>query len=237
MKLRSFAAVGATVLFAETALAQPAPAPTAPPPAAPTAQPPPAWGAPPGAQPAPYPAPYPAQPGYPPGAYPPGSYAPPPGWTPPGQDPAIMGPDGYPRSLPLEMPYDPDKGIPPGYRIAEKRRMNLVIAGAVTFGSVWVASCIAGGIMLESDDDGAPMYIPVLGPLITIGTARTSAGGTTPLIFDAVAQGAGVAMFIAGMASSQQVLKYQLGPSGSVTIKPIAGAAQDGGFAGFTGTF
>ncbi len=74
--------------------------------------------------------------------------------------------------------------------------------------------------MLDSEEDAGPMYIPVLGPLITIGTASTSAGGTTPLIFDAVAQGAGVAMFIAGMASSQQVLKYQLGPSGSVTVKP-----------------
>jgi hypothetical protein len=81
------------------------------------------------------------------------------------------------------------------------------------------------------------MYIPVIGPLITIGTARTSPAGTTPLIFDSVAQAAGLAMFIAGMATSQQVLKYQFGPTASLTVKPFAGPVQDGGFGGFTGTF
>lgn len=239
MKLRTFIAVGALTLSAQTALAQTAPTST-------TAPPPPPWGtatptAQPPAQPSPYPAPYPAQPGYPPPGYPPGAYPPPPGWgpapSPTGTDPTIMGPDGRPRTLPVEMPYDPDKGVPPGYRIGEKRRTSLAIAGGVTFGTVWVASCIAGGIMLDNDEDGAPMYVPVIGPLITIGTARTSPAGTTPLVFDALAQAAGVAMFIAGMATSQQVLKYQFGPSATITLTPFAGPVQEGGVGGFTGTF
>lgn len=235
MKLRSLIAAGATLLFAQTALAQ-QPAPTSS-----TAPPPPPWGtASPAAQPQPYPAPYPAQPpGYPPGAYPPGAY-PPGGYPPPpgmGQDPTAMGPDGRLRSLPLEMPYDPDKGVPPGYRIGDKPRTGLAIAGGVTFGGLWVASCIAGGFMLDSDEDAGPMYVPVLGPLITIGTASTNAAGTTALLFDALGQAAGVAMFIAGMATSQKILKYQLGPSSSITVKPVAGPLDQGGFAGFTGTF
>jgi hypothetical protein len=230
MKLRSFIAAAALTLAATTALAQTAPTSTAAPP--------PGWGpAAPPAQTAPYPTP---PPGYPQPVYPPGAYpTPPPGWGPPapqGTDPTVMGPDGRPRSLPLEMPYDPDKGVPPGYRIGEKRRIPLAIAGGVTFGAIWVASCIAGGIMLDNDEDGAPMYVPVLGPVITIGTARTSPAGTTALVFDAVAQAAGVAMFIAGMATSQQVLKYQFGPS-EVSFTPFAAPTESGAVGGFTGTF
>lgn len=281
MKLRSIAALGVTVLAAQTALAQPAPtapppqpAPTfapAPPPTglapapaptvaptssqrpqaapAPTVPPPANWGSgiapPPSAQPAPtvMPSPYPAQPGaYPPPGYgyPPGGY---PGWgSSSDEGPTAIGPDGRPRLLPLEMKYDPDKGVPPGYRLAEKRRSGLAIAGASIFGGLWIASAIAGGIMEDSGrwsgTHGWPMYIPVIGPFITIESYNASAGGATPLVFDGIGQAAGLVMFIIGLGTKEKVLKYQFDtPAAQVELTPVASPLREGGFAGVTGTF
>ncbi|MBK8254095.1 MAG: hypothetical protein IPK82_15695 [Polyangiaceae bacterium] len=269
MKLRSLLAFGVVASLATSAAAQPAPtapppAPTVPPPStwgSGIAPPPPATGAPLQGQPPPAPPPtgtaqpakppaYPAPPGaYPPGAYPPPAYGTAPyppaqGWgTDPTQGPTITGPDGRPRLLPLEMPYDADKGIPAGYVLGEQRRTKLAIAGASVFGGLWIASAIAGGFMEDSGryngNHGWPMYIPVIGPLITIGTANTSAAGTTPLVFDALGQGAGVVMFIIGMATTDKVLKYQFQTTAhtKLELKPMAAPVQNGGMAGVTGTF
>jgi hypothetical protein len=237
--------------MAQTALAQPAPtAPLPPPSPAPTAAPapaptlapaPPPTGtqaqpAPPAQQPPPYaqPAPYPV----PPPQYPIG--AAPPGWGSPDGAPTVVGPDGRPRLLPLEMKYDPDKGVPPGYKLAEKRRTGLAIAGASIFGGLWIGSAIAGGFMEDSGrwngTHGWPMYIPVLGPFITIDSAKASTAGATPLVFVGLGQAAGVAMFIIGMASSEKILKYQF-ETGPVALTPVAGPTEGGGFAGLQGTF
>jgi hypothetical protein len=270
MKLRSIAAFGISVLIGQTALAQPAPAPLPPPPAPPpTVAPPPNWGSgiappaqtaqpaptappaarpapaqpppalpPPGMQPTPYPVP---PPQYPVGVGPDGTM-PPPGYAGWGMDqaPMAIGPDGRPRLLPLEMKYDPEKGVPPGYRISEQRRATVAIAGASIFGGLWIASAIAGGFMEDSGrwsgTHGWPMYIPVIGPLITIDSAKASTGGATPLVFLAIGQATGVAMFIAGMVSTEKILKYQF-EVGALSITPVAAPLDSGGFGGLQGTF
>lgn len=224
---------------------QAAPAPTVPPPAN--------WGSgiapPPSAQPAPtvMPSPYPMPPQGQPGAYPPPGYGYPPGGYPgwgssSDEGPTAIGPDGRPRLLPLEMKYDPDKGVPPGYRLAEKRRSGLAIAGASIFGGLWIASAIAGGIMEDSGrwsgTHGWPMYIPVIGPFITIESYNASAGGATPLVFDGIGQAAGLVMFIIGLGTKEKVLKYQFDtPAAQVELTPVASPLREGGFAGVTGTF
>jgi hypothetical protein len=252
MKLHSLFAFASVSLLAQSAFAQ---QPAQPAPAA---------------QPAPYPmqpGAYPVQPGaYPPGAYPPGAY--PPGAYPQGaspssdwgqgssSEPTVMAPDGRPHLLPYEIPYDPDMGIPPGYKLGEKRRSSLAVGGGVTFLSLWVASCVAGGFMEDSarrssyyyDEYGnpypisngntaLPMYIPLLGPIITIGTIHSSTSGTTALFFDGLGQAGSLVMFIVGMAYPQKVLKYQFQPTAGLTLKPIAAPMKEGGFAGLTGSF
>ncbi len=185
--------------------------------------------------------------GYPPGGYPQGGYPqggyPPPGngpWQAQTGEPTMLGSDGRLHSLPLEMPYDADKGIPPGYRIADKPRYNLAIGGASIFGGLWVLSCIAGGIIEDNGkyngDHGWPMYIPVVGPWISIATAHTSAFGTTTLLFDGAGQAAGAVLFLVGMNTSQKVLKYQF-QGGEVAFLPSVTPLEGGGFGGVSGTF
>jgi hypothetical protein len=230
--------------------AQPAPAPPMPGQAAQPApaQPPPAPPPAPAPPPQPYPqGGYPPPGGYPQGGYPQGGYPPPsgypqggyPGWG--SEDaPTVMGADGRPRLLPLEMKYDPDKGLPPGYRVVEQRRTTIAIAGASIFGGLWIASAIAGGVMEDggryNGREGWPMYIPVLGPFITIGTYDVSAGGATPMVFVGLGQAIGVAMFIFGMATTEKIAKYQFETAG-VKWTPLAGPIENGGLAGLTGTF
>lgn len=204
------------------------PASTAP---APTGYPP-GYGPPPGyGQPAPY-----GQPA----AYPPGYGPPPQGYPPPG----YYGPGyGHPRAVgemppelaaaygygtagappPETLPYQPGNPIPPGYHPESQIRKGLVIAGAVTTGSLWLLSSVIGLAAQSVEDDWDswddendddlywPLVIPLAGPFITVGTVGTDdleAPGTMLLIIDGVAQAGGLAMLIAGAVAKRDVLVW-----------------------------
>jgi hypothetical protein len=160
--------------------------------------------------------------------------------VPAGGEPMTVGPDGRAHLLPMEMPYDSDAGVPPGYKIVEKRRYKLAITGASIVGGLWIASCIAGGFIEQdgkySGKHGWPLCIPVVGPLIGIASSKSDVSGTTALVLDGVAQLSGLAMFITGMAMTEKRLVYQF-PNAGLTVQPVASPLQNGGFAGLTGTF
>ena len=259
----------------------PLPPPNAPSPGPGTAPPGGSWGAGiPGT-----PAPYPAQsPGYGPGAVPPGSppqgpmppagappNSPPPGaggqnpyqpgtlWLSNSNDPMLMGPDGALHQLPLEMPYDKDKGIPPGYKLFEKPRYKLAATGGGILAGLWLVSCVAGGFMQADADrqnsyiydyntgyygsqpyqekQAWPMFLPVIGPFIAIGTDHTDGAGTGILIVDGVAQTAMGAMFLAGLFTSEKILKFQFQGGAELALHPMAAPMDGGGFAGVHASF
>lgn len=178
----------------------PGPAPPAPPGFAP--QPPPPQGEPFLPPPPPQPG-YPQQgaPGYPQQGYPP-DYS--------GQGPALPGaqPKTY-RDLPETLPYEEGDPVPYGYRPDTRIRKGLVIGGAVTLGSLYLISASFGSLATDvssSGDDYRPLYVPVLGPFITINTADSRGSGTFFLLIDGVGQSAGLAMLIAGLAAPKSVL-------------------------------
>jgi hypothetical protein len=208
----------ALVLSSASAAAQPAPAaPAAPPAAAPQgapAAPPPGYGQPP--------------PGYgqpPPGYGPPqgGYYPPPPGYgqPPPGYGPPQGGyyppPGGYYYPPPgammpvLTLPYEEGDPIPQGFAVKSRANRPLLIAGSITFGAPYLISVlIAATVVSASNSDGgefAPMFVPIVGPFITIGTAHAEGAGTFWLIFDGLAQAGGAAMFIAGLTMEEKYLQ------------------------------
>ena len=203
----------AAILLGSASLAaqQPPPQPPAPPPAQPPpSQPPPAM----------QPAPMQPPPGQaPPGQPPPGSPPPPPGygWGPPPQ----QGYGGYPYPYyypppqalapPRTLPYEEGQAVPPGYHTDTRARKGLVIAGVVTFGSAYLIS-VLGASTAASDggrtsDGFVPLFIPVAGPFVTLGTMDKDASGAVPLfILDGVAQVGGVILFIGGLAASESIL-------------------------------
>jgi hypothetical protein len=219
-------AVASPVAQAQTAQPPVAPPPTAPPP---VAQPGPAPAgaqqpAPPGVQPgAPQPGapPAPPPPGYgaaPPGYGPPQGYPqgyPPPGYGPPPGAYAYPYPYGYPGYMqpvppPRTLPYDEGQAVPPGYHVEERARRGLVIAGTVTFGSAYLISILGASSAVASDDnssdDFAPLFIPVAGPFITLGTAEDADGVAPIFILDGIAQVGGLALLIAGLAAQESIL-------------------------------
>lgn len=180
-----------TLLTSSSAFAQtpPAPAPAAP--------------APPGALPPPPPGGY--YYGQPPYGAPPPPYGQPPYGQPP---PGYYGPPSSAIPGPKVMDYEEGQPVPDGYHVATKARRGLIIGGAVTFGSVYLLTTLTAAA-IESDDHSlvssgdsyTPLYIPVAGPFIAISTVNAEGGGVFILLLDGIAQAAGVAMLIGGIAS------------------------------------
>lgn len=182
-------------------------------------------------------------PGY--GQPPPGYGQPPPGYAPPGygQPPPGYGPQYYTPTdtRPRFLDYDEGQEIPQGYHLRTSVRKGLIGGGAGMVGGMWLISVFvgvfgnAGNSLAGSEEKWTPMYVPVLGPFITMGTASSdlSAGGSALLAFDGVVQVGGAAMIILGIALPKKTLVRDEAGMPTLTLKPyIAGNG-----AGFTGTF
>lgn len=135
--------------------------------------------------------------------------APPPGYGPPPPGYGAAPPPGYypgytqPEMLgPKTMDYEEGDPIPPGYHRETSIRKGLVIGGAVTFGTLYLVSALTAAAVsdLSGGEDFVPLYIPVAGPFVTIGTSDAPAGGAVLLAVDGVAQAGGLAMLILGLA-------------------------------------
>lgn len=188
--------------FAQEPAPPPEPAPMLLPPG-----PPPVWGAPP--------------PGY---ALPPPMIAP----FPPGVPPSAFGPK--------TLEYEPGAPIPPGYRVEKKIRKGLVIGGAATFGGLWLLSIVAGATLQASEEFGTsvgcgiagalssspeycepqndyrPMYIPLVGPFVAMGTAETDGAGKLALGVLGIGQNVGLGLLIAGVVARKETLvRYDVG--------------------------
>jgi hypothetical protein len=118
--------------------------------------------------------------------------------------------------LPETLPYYENQPGPPGYRLEERKGRGLIIAGSVLFGSAWVISALGAGTAVAdggSHSGGeAPLFVPVIGPFITLGTshnARFDRDDERPVailyIFDGIAQTVGLAMLIGGLSSKHKV--------------------------------
>jgi len=109
------------------------------------------------------------------------------------------------------LPYKEGEPPPEGYYLAKQSRRGLTIAGIAVFGGAYALSVIGAlSALTDSRGDGGyePLFIPVLGPFITMGTAEdTQLGGDglgALFLLDGLAQTAGAVMFIVGMASGEK---------------------------------
>jgi hypothetical protein len=206
--------------------ARPPGSPTAPPPG--YGQPPPGYQQPPagyGPPPAGYgqpPAGYgqpPAGYGQPPAGYgqPPAGYYPPPAGYGQPQQGGYYPPPGYYYPPPgammpvLTLPYEDGDPIPQGFSVRSRANRSLIIAGSITFGAPYIISALIAATVVSADQnsggDFAPLFAPVVGPFITIGTSHSEGAGTFWLVFDGLAQAGGVAMFIAGLTMEEKYLQ------------------------------
>lgn len=132
------------------------------------------------------------------------------------------------RDRPEVLPYVEGDPIPRDYRRDEKPITGLVIAGPIVLGVGWLTSSMVGLLMAADrlgDDNGfLAMTVPVVGGLITIGTAkdRHREGAAIGGVMSFVVQSAGAGMLIGGLAGKRQILR-RVGLVPSVRIGPGGG--------------
>ncbi len=115
-------------------------------------------------------------------------------------------------------------------------RKSLVIAGAVTLGSLYLTSGLAGAI---ATDAGAPsgktLFVPVFGPFIMAGMAGSATGGFL-LVVDGLGQAAAVTMLAIGLAMPKTVLVRSDVARVEITPVPMTFGPSSAGF-GLVGKF
>jgi hypothetical protein len=146
----------------------------------------------------------------------------------------------------MELPYEEGEPIPQGYRLVEQKRRGLIIAGSLTAGIPWVFS-VTAATAANFDNKAGYLVVPVLGPWLMLlsGGAKdrecasnefceSSRSGTRAvLVFDGLAQTAGAAMFVIGMAVPRKRL---LRSDVTVSVLPTP-LGRDGYGLGAVGTF
>lgn len=121
---------------------------------------------------------------------------------------------------PRVLPAVEGRSPPPGYRPEQRIRRGMVIGGAVTFGVLYLATVVAGGFLQESaqPDRFAPLFVPVAGPFVTLGTADPAALPSVLLAIDGIAQALGLGLTIGGVIHPEEVwVRDEL----ALTLAPI----------------
>jgi hypothetical protein len=121
-----------------------------------------------------------------------------------------------PQSIAMSGPrvltdWEDGEPIPQGYHRATRTRTGMIVAGAVTFGSLYLLSLLVASAGSDASNSGgttnpvASLYIPAIGPFIQM-TNSSTATGNVFLAIDGAAQCAGMAMLIYGLTSPRTVL-------------------------------
>jgi hypothetical protein len=121
-------------------------------------------------------------------------------------------PSYVPQSVALSGPrvitdWEEGEQVPPGYHPSTRIRKGPVIAGSIVFGIFYlISTAVAAGATDANghSTDGA-LWVPGIGPFIQM-SGTTSALGNWALGVDGLAQSAGLALLIYGIASPRTVL-------------------------------
>jgi hypothetical protein len=93
--------------------------------------------------------------------------------------------------------------LPGQARAADGRR---IAVGATLFGSGYVASVFLGAIASDSVKEAPFLYVPVVGPLVFLGSCRDcSTVGVAILLGDFALQAGGLALMISGMRADRTI--------------------------------
>ena len=131
---------------------------------------------------------------------------------------------------PAILPYEEGQTIPEGYTPDSRPRTGLIIGGAITFLVPYLSSvAIAlgaqrdarhGDMSRHEAEELSPLYAPIAGPFIAIGTAdRDDAREIAPFVAAGLVQAAGAGMLLAGIFSRKQVLVRK-----QATVTPLVSA-------------
>ena len=99
----------------------------------------------------------------------------------------------------------------------------MVIAGAVTFGTTYVLTVLNGAFVGGFLEGAEPMFVPIVGPFIAVGTFESSPEMDAVLVISGLAQAGGVAMFITGFAAPRPILRRDEVALTGIRLEPWVG--------------
>lgn len=151
---------------------------------------------------------------------------PPPGYPPPGAHPPppIFGPS--------RLPYKEGDPVPFGYTIETRPRYRMATAGIATFAPLYGMSVLFAGSFVGAEGARGgwytPLFIPVIGPFVAIGTSDAEEAGAFMLALDGLGQLTGAALFVAGMLADEKFVtrtpSLAFDPRPEVMVGPRAAA-------------
>jgi hypothetical protein len=107
--------------------------------------------------------------------------------------------------------WEDGEPIPQGYHQTTRTRTGMIVAGAVTFGSLYFLSLLVASVGSDTSNGSgssnpvASLYVPGVGPFIQM-TNSSSATANLFLAIDGIAQVGGIAMLVYGITSPRTVL-------------------------------
>lgn len=127
--------------------------------------------------------------------------------------------------------WEPDEDIPPGYEVQERYNLPRLISGSVALGALWMATLVTVQLFDGSAGERAAAYVPIVGPLMAIGTLEAEGAEASVLTVSGLGQAAGFVLFLTGFVSDQVLVRS--GAEGAeeeanVTIAPLLSPAHVG---------
>lgn len=126
------------------------------------------------------------------------------------------------------IPWAEDRPVPEGFELREGRRWGLVVGGAATFGFAYLTGVVMAALDVRLTDQDVeeeissgrndPLYAPLLGPFVALGTEDRSGGEAALLVAAGLVQSGGVALAMAGLLTREHWLervRVGVGPTGA----------------------
>ncbi len=146
-------------------------------------------------------------------------------------------PGPYGVAPPVITDWDAGRPVPPDYHEQQRIRLPLVVAGSVIFGAFYLPPALGAVIgAAGGHGSGGVGAIPIVGPFALMPTLHGSAAALDFfLVADGLAQAAGAAMLITGLAAPRRVLVRDVAGIHVVPTPMTFGKSSAG--LGLTGTF
>jgi hypothetical protein len=120
--------------------------------------------------------------------------------------------------------WSKDQPVPPGYRVERKTSHEWVYVGLGAAGIVTVAAINTACAYVYRNDGAGPLYIPVVGPFVAMGTVHHADSGVVQgLIYDFFAQAIVITTFTTALATGTETktlvpIRTSFGP-GSIRLE------------------
>jgi hypothetical protein len=128
---------------------------------------------------------------------------------------AYVSPYYFPQATvrpPATLPFEEGDTVPAGYQLKTRRIKSMLVAGSVTFSVSYFLSILSGSVLVATNKQGsgfAPLFAPVVGPLVTIGTGHANAATALWLALDGIAQTAGAVTLIYSLLAEEKYLEFE----------------------------